>query len=153
MRTKTGAIQLSFGFILTLLIIIAIVFVGTKGLSLLLSNFVSIQKEQFVSDLESAYKRALSLSYNSEIPVKITSNFDTICFYDEDAPGSLTVLAPYSEVIANEDKNVFALSREKFIPLTKLSLSLSAKEKCFNLSMLGYFNFTFVSKGDAVDVK
>ncbi len=151
---KKAAMQLSFGFIFALLIITAILFAGIKGLSVLFSSFSQTQKEQFVSDLMTVYKQTLRLPSGSSVPVKIaTSNFEKLCFYNKEGSGDLTFLRPFEHIINNDEKNVFGISGSKLFPLTRLSLSTSEKEFCLNKSLKGQFNFTFVSRGNSVDIK
>ena len=149
---KKAAIQLSFGLMITLVIIIIIAFVGFKGISLILSNFEKIKQQQLIDSLNDYYKQALLLPSNSELKVQVKTHYNKICFYDSSAPGTLNILQPYVNVVNNEDKNVFVLKESKLFPLTHFSLKLSQKEKCFN-SSLGYFNFTMISKGDSIDIK
>ncbi|MDK2849485.1 MAG: hypothetical protein PWR32_152 [Candidatus Woesearchaeota archaeon] len=150
---KKAAIQLSFGLVLTILIIVAIFFVALKGISVLMSNVSQMQKDQFVSDLTSFYKQTLRLPSGSSIPVKISSKFDTLCFYNKNGDGSLNNLAPYEDVLTIETKNVFGIYRGKLIPLTSFSLATPKKEVCFNRTTSGLFNFTMISKGDSIDIK
>ena len=148
---KKSAIELNFQFFLGIIIVIAVLLLGYKGIEALVSFSNENVMIQLRSDLTGSYKRAIDLGRGSSFNQTISAPTGFICFYDPHAKGSLDMLKHYQAALDEETNNVFLLVSGRLTPLMRMNLNQESMEKCFESS--GSVTLSFESFGDSVRIK
>ncbi|HDP73380.1 MAG TPA: hypothetical protein ENN46_00260 [Candidatus Woesearchaeota archaeon] len=148
---RKSAIELNFQFFLGIIIIIAVLLLGYKGIEMLSGFFRDNTIIQLRSDLESAYERSLNLGRGSLFNQSIAVPIGELCFFDSEKSGNLVFMEEYKEALEHERNNVFLMQKGKLTPLLRMNLNLAQKEVCFKSN--GWVKLSFESLGDSVNVK